>query len=143
MALRVWHLVRAAQRAESKAQLLPGAAVDAKPDGSHQTAPAIASKPPRRCSKPAAGKGESVPTLKEVIRTIQPRPGRPAGPPRTLHGRKAKPGAKHPSFEPPPPRPAPEQVDRTLAKWTRAREAGDVGKAWRLLEELRELAERP
>ncbi len=79
--------------------------------------------------------GETVPTLKEVIRQTVPR---------TLHGRPAKVvGRKTPLVEPPPRKPPPQQVDRTLAQWTAARDAGDVVTARRLLEGLRKLAERP
>ena len=70
-------------------------------------------------------------------------PGRPPGPALTLHGRKAKPGAKQPWVEPPPPKPPPRPVDLTLRLWDEARRAGDLVTAGKILEELRLLAVRP
>jgi len=167
--LRVWHLVRAHQRAQRKAQLSPGSAIDAKPDGSHQAGGESLSGQRRR-RKPAAREGEEVkPVIRHGRRRIcqAPKPVQSVGTDRAFaqarreakpvetiepaaeslprpRGRPAGPARRIlPRVESPPPKPPPEQVDRILARWTQARLAGDLVTAGRIVRELRELAVRP
>ncbi len=74
-----------------------------------------------------------VETIEPAAESLPRARGRPAGPARRIP----------PRVEAPPAKPPPEQVDRTLARWTQARLAGDLVTAGRIVRELRALATRP